>query len=263
MPSKNSPNVSHFGLKEKGNIILNAKTIGLSTANTKMQDDGKNGNVTTEGDVYINSKNVVVTAIDYEIKDTKPKEKALTKDGQLFVRIEKTNLSATDTEGKATGSVTVNSKAIELKSMDVNKEKRTDDKLAAGSSMLLLSEKMYAGAKDKDHKSKKLQAISEEMGLFADKTLEAQQGDAKAVLQLSEGDAAISGSKMQVFGETTLNGKTEVKNELKAPKATIDNLEAKTSFKSTNISDGIAVPGAPSTAKLNAKLKTEDAPKES
>ena len=28
------------------------------------------------------------------------------------------------------------------------------------------------------------------------------------------------------------------------------------------ISDGIAIPGAPSSAKLSAKLKTEDAPKE-
>jgi hypothetical protein len=43
-------------------------------------------------------------------------------------------------------------------------------------------------------------------------------------------------------------------------KATADNIEAKTSFKSKNISDGIAVPGAPSTAKLSAKLSEDDAP---
>ena len=53
-----------------------------------------------------------------------------------------------------------------------------------------------------------------------------------------------------------------MKDEIKAPKATIDNLEAKTSFKSQNISDGIAVPGAPASGSLSAKLKTEDAPKE-
>lgn len=250
-------------LKEKGEVRINAKTIGVSTANTKMKDDGKNGDVTAEGDIIITSKTVTVEAVDREIKDGKPEEKALTKDGQLSIRVEKTDLSATDTEGKATGSISLNSKAVQVKAMDVDKEKRTDDKMAAGSTMLLLAEKMYVGAKDKDNKSKKLQAVSEEMGLFADKTLEAQQGEAKAVLQLAGGDAAISGSKTQIYGATTINAKTEVKDELKAPKATIDNLEAKTSFKSSNISDGIAIPGAPSSASLSAKLKTEDAPKES
>jgi hypothetical protein len=146
--------------------------------------------------------------------------------------------------------------------MDVEKEKRTDDKLAAGSTMVLVSEKMYVGAKSKDVKSKKLQAVSEEVGLFADKTLETQQGDGKATLQLADGKAALGGSETQVYGKTTINAATEVKAELKAPKATIDNVEAKSSFKSPNISDGIAVPGAPSSAKLSAKLKTEDAPKE-
>jgi hypothetical protein len=179
------------------------------------------------------------------------------------MRAEKMELSATDTEGNATGCVGINGKAVSLRSMDVDKEKRTDKSLAKDSTMLLLSEKMYVGARDKSNKSKKVQAVSEEMGLFADKTLEAQQGDGKAVVQLTGGNAAVSGSKTQVYGATTINGKTEVKDEVKAPKATIDNLEAKTSLKSPNISDGIAisVPATPSS--LSTQLKTEDAPKES
>ena len=250
-------------LKENGEIRINGKTIGISTANTKMQDDGKNGDVTAEGDIIITSKTITLEALDREIKDNSPEEKALTKDGKLSIRIETTDLSATDTEGKATGSVTVNSKVLQVKSMDVDKDNRTDNKMAEGSSMLLLAEKMFVGAKDNDNKSKRLQTVSEEIGLFADKTLEAQQGDAKAILQLADGNAAVSGSKTHIYGETTINGKTEVKDELKAPKGTIDNLEAKTSFKSPNISDGIAVPAPPATGKLSAKLKTEDAPKES
>ena len=250
-------------LKENGEIRINGKTIGISTANTKMQDDGKNGDVTAEGDIIITSKTITLEALDREIKDNSPEEKALTKDGKLSIRIETTDLSATDTEGKATGSVAVNSKVLQVKSMDVDKDNRTDNKMAEGSSMLLLAEKMFVGAKDNDNKSKRLQVVSEEIGLFADKTLEAQQGDAKAILQLADGNAAVSGSKTHIYGETTINGKTEVKDELKAPKGTIDNLEAKTSFKSPNISDGIAVPAPPATGKLSAKLKTEDAPKES
>ena len=201
-------------------------------------------------------------SVDYEFKDDKMQEKALTKDGAIQMRAEKMDLSATDTEGKATGSLAMNAKALSLRSMDVEKEKRTDDKLAADSTMLLLSEKMYVGAKSSDVKSKKLQAVSEEIGLFADKTLEAQQGDGKATLQLADGKTALGSSENQVYGKTTINAATEVKAELKAPKATIDNVEAKSAFKSPNISDGMAVGAAGGGGSLSPKLKAEDAPKE-
>ena len=258
-------------LKEKqltadSKIKLRAKTIEVSTeasANVEVDNQGKltKANYTAEGDLIVRSKTVTVETTDTDLENGEAKEKALTKDGKVTIRAEKMNLSATDTEGKATGSIGINAKDVSVKSMDVEKEKRTDDKLAAGSTMVIVSEKMFVGAKSKDVKSKKMQAVSEEMGLFADKTFEAQQGDGKAVVQLDGGNAAVGGSKAEVYGATTINGKTEVKDELKAPKATIDNIEAKSSFKSPNISDGIAVPGAAAGGSLSAKLKTEDAPK--
>ena len=252
-------------LQKEGKVRINAKTVEVSTVNSQEQkydDKGKlqSGTYPAEGDVLVRSKTVSVEAVDQEFKDGKMQEKALTKDSALSIRIEKADVSATDTEGKATGSIAFNAKEVAIRSMNVDKEKRTDDKLAEGSTMLLLSEKMFVGAKKKDIKSKKVQVVTEEAGLFADKTLELQQGDAQAVLQLEGGKAALSGSETQVYGKTTLNGKTEVKDELKAPKATIEHVEAKTSFKSSNISDGIPVPPPPSTAKLSAKLKAEDAP---
>ncbi len=261
------------GVKEKeltkdGKISLTAMTVEVATTNPKdieRDDKGKltKGEYTAEGDVIFKSKNFTVESLDYEVKDGKLETKALTKDGKVSVRAEKTAFLAADAEGKSTGSFCVNAKAVDLKSMNVDKEKLTDDKLAEGSSMTLVSEKMYVGAKSKDIKSKKFQAVSEEMGMFADKTFEAQQGDGKAVLQLDGGNANVGGSKTAVYGDTTINGKTEIKGDVKAPKATIDNIEAKSSFKSTNISDGIAVPGAAAGGSLSAKLKTEDAPKES
>ena len=260
------------GMKEKeltkdSKITMTAKTVEVATTNPKnieRDDKGKltKGEYTAEGDVIFRSKTFAVESLDYEVKDGKLETKALTKDGKVSVRAEKTAFLAADAEGKAAGSFSVNAKAVDLKSMNVDKQKLTDDKLAEGSTMTLVSEKMYVGAKSKDIKSKKLQTVSEEMGLFADKTFEAQQGDGKAVLQLDGGNASVGGSKTQVYGDTTINGKTEVKDELKAPKATVDNLEAKTSFKSKNISDGIAVPGVAGGGSLSAKLKTEDAPKE-
>jgi len=253
------------GTKEKeltadGKITMTAKTVEVATTNPKdieRDDKGKitKGEYTAEGDVIIRSKTVSVESLDYEVKDGKLATKTLTKDGKLSVRAEKMDFLSADAEGKATGSISMNAKAVSVKSMNVDKEKLTDDKLAEGSTMTLVSEKMYVGAKSKDIKSKKLQAVSEELGLFADKTFEAQQGEAKAVLQLADGKAALGSDKNQICGDT------EVKGEVKAPKAAIDNIEAKSSFKSQNISDGVAAGGA-GGGSLSAKLKTEDAPKE-
>ena len=250
----------------EGDFIVRSKNITLESmdyeiAESKLKEkqltaDGKikfRSTYTAEGDIIVRSKTLTVESADYDLSDGEAKEKALTKDSKIAIRSEAIDLSATDTEGKATGSVNINAKAVGVKAMDVEKEKRTDDKLAADGSMVLVAEKMYVGAKSKDVKSKKLQAVSEEMGLFADKTFEAQQGEAKAIVQLADGKLALGSDKNQICGDT------EVKGEVKAPKATIDNVEAKSAFKSPNISDGMAAGGS-GGGKVSAKLKTEDAP---
>ena len=254
-------------LTKDGKITLGAKTIEVSTANPKdveRDEKGKltKGEYTGDGELTLKSKSISVEGLDYEVKDGKQKAKALTKDSQVTIRAEKQTIIAADGEGKATGSIAINAKAVSVKSMDVDKEKLTDSGLASGSTMTLVSEKMYVGQKTKSEKSKKLQLVSEEVGAFADKTLEIQQGDGKALVQLSGGNASMGGSKSQIYGDTTITGKADIKGDVKAPKGTYDNLEAKTSFKSSNISDGFAIPGAPASGKLSAKLKTEDAPKE-
>ena len=68
-------------------------------------------------------------------------------------------------------------------------------------------------------------------------------------------------SKKKVYTPSRLIKELSFKADITAPKATIDNVEASKSFKSTNISDGIAVPGAPSSASLSQKIKEEAAPK--
>ena len=254
-------------LTKNSKITMTAQTVEVATTNPKgieRDDKGKitKGEYIAEGDVIIKSKTLTVESLDYEVKDGKLETKALTKDSKIAVRSEKIDFLAADTEGKATGSFNVNAKAVSVKSMDVDKEKLTDDKLAAGSTMTLVSEKMYVGAKSKDIKSKKLQAVSEEVGAFADKTLEIQQGDGKAVVQLDGGNASVGGSKTQVYGDTTINAKAEVKGEFKAPKVSADGIEAKSAFKSPNIKDGFGGGAGGGGGSLSAKLKTEDAPKE-
>ena len=255
------------GLTADGKILLRSKTIEASTVNSKDVDVDEKGKLTkatytSEGDVIINSKTVSVKAVDTQLDGGDTKETALTKDSSFSIRTEKASFSATDTEGKATGSMSINAKAIDVKAIDVEKEKRTDSKLAEGGVIKTVAEKMYVGAFSKDLKSKKIQAQSEEIGLFADKTLEAQQGEAKAVVQLSDGKTAVSGSETNLYGKTTINDKAEIKVDLQVPKATIDIVEVKKSLKTPNISDGVGVGASGTAGNLSAKLKTEDAPKE-
>lgn len=241
-------------IKESG-IYMGSQDVEINTANPKIAD--KSTDLPAEGSVRVISKEIQVEAVDYETKDDKTEEKSLTKEGSFTLRAEKINLNATDTEGKATGTITANAKAVEVKAMDVDKEKRTDKELAAGSSLLLLAEKVYAGARDKKMRSKNVQVASDKVGLFGDTTIELQQ-DGKAILQLSGGDTALSGSKTTLYGEMTSQGKTTFKSDVTAETVEMKNLKVDSSFKTPYTTEGISVPGAPSTAKLSAKLSEEE-----
>ena len=219
-------------------IKLRAKTIEVSTessANVEVDDEGKltKANYQAEGDIIVRSKTLTVASTDNDLENDETKEKALTAGGTITIRAEKMDLAATDTEGKATGSVSINAKDVSLKSMDTDKESHDDKALAAGGTMLIVSETMNVGAKSKDMKSKKVEAMSEEISVAADKTLEHSQGDGKASVKLADGKATVEASKTQIGCDT------EVKGEVKAPKATIDKVQVNQSFKSPNITDGM------------------------
>ena len=219
-------------------IKLRAKTIEVSTessANVEVDDEGKltKANYKAEGDIIVRSKTLTVASTDNDLENDETKEKALTAGGTITIRAEKMDLAATDTEGKATGSVSINAKDVSLKSMDTDKESHDDKALAAGGTMLIVSETMNVGAKSKDMKSKKVEAMSEEISVAADKTLEHSQGDGKASVKLADGKATVEASKTQIGCDT------EVKGEVKAPKATIDKVQVNQSFKSPNITDGM------------------------
>ena len=233
-------------LTAESTIKLRAKTIEVSTEGSKdieVDEEGKltKASYTAEGDIIVRSKTLSVESIDHDVENGQATEKALTAGSTVSIRAEKTDLAATDTEGKATGSVNINAKAVSVKSMDVDKENRTDSNLAEGSTMTLVSETLYIGAQSDDVKSKLVQAQSEEITLAADKTLKAQQDKEKALLQLADGKSTLKSDANTINGDTTLSDNAEVKGEIKSPKATIDHIKANSSLNSPNISDGMAV----------------------
>ena len=220
----------------------------VSAENQHLVSHDKEGNAS--GQINIGAKGMTLQSKDKDENAT----------GSLTVNAEKMTLSSADKSGKAIGQLSMNSKDIFLKSMDTD-GKGADQNLAADGNMVLAAENMYVGRTEKKNTSKTLQISSDKTGIYGTTTAEVQQGEAKAVVQLDGGNVAISGSKATFYGDNTVNGKTDFKGDVTAPKLMADNLEAKSSFKTKNISDGVAVPGAPSSATISAKLKESDAPK--
>lgn len=245
-------------LQPDGKFSLNAQSVNISTASTKYSDKKKRdaADIPALGDITVTSKNLLVQAVDSELKDKKVSEKALTKDGSVRIRSERFDLSATDTEGKATGAIALNAKKIEAKGFDAKKDDRSDDKLAAGSSLLLSAEKVFVGSKDSSNKTKNLQLRADKFAAIADTTSEVQQGS--ALLQLKGNNLSAGGSDTKLYGNLSIMGKSDFKGDVSAPKLSAKNLEAGTSFKSPNISDGIAVPVPAAPATLSSDVKAED-----
>ena len=236
---------------------------------TNVQAVDTDGNST--GSINLVADKMQMTAADSEGNQTgsidmkaldifmSSKDKDGTATGAMTMTAKDMSLLSIDKDGKALGQVVVNGKDVHVKAMDLD-DKGKDKNLAAGSNMVIAAENVFVGRTKSDRQSKTLTLSSEKTGIYGKTTAEMQQGEAKAVVQLDGGNVAVSGSKAEFYGDNTMNGKTTFKGDVIAPKLTADNLEAKTSFKSKNISDGIAVPGAPSSAKLSAKLKEDDAP---
>ena len=222
-------------------------SFNLITDKMNMTASDKDGNQT--GSIEMKALDMFMSSKDKDGSAT----------GALTITAKDMSLLSVDKDGKALGQMVLNGKDVHVKAMDLD-DKGKDKSLAAGGNMVLAAENMFVGRTKSDRQSKTLTLSSEKTGVYGKTTAEMQQGDAKAVVQLDGGNVAIGGSKSQFYGDNTMNGKTDFKGDVTAPKLTADNLEAKTSFKSKNISDGIAVPGAPSSAKLSAKLKEDDAP---
>jgi hypothetical protein len=224
-------------------------TFSVNAADTKFCSADKDKNTTGTFGVQVN--NMALSSYD--------KDKNAT--GQFTLVTELASVAAIDKDGKAKGQISLDAKDIYVKATDVDAAKLTDQNMAAGSSLTLLAEKMYVGRMDADNQAKELTLSSEETGVYGKTTAEMQQGEAKAVVQLTGGNVAVSGSKAEFYGDNTVNGKTTFKGEITAPKAAIDSLQAKSEFKSPNIKDGMPAAPAAGGGSLSAKLKEADAPK--
>ncbi|MDD5825238.1 MAG: hypothetical protein PUD14_04995 [Prevotellaceae bacterium] len=235
-------------LLEKGNFTVNAHDINISTANFKpTNDEHTKGDISVEGNVTIQSKNITVEAIDREVKEANadPTEKALAAEGTISMRARTIKAEATETDGKSTGSIALNAKDVKVASMDVDKDSRKDKALAEGSQMVLVSDKMFIGGADKNNKSKLVQTTSSKISSIAKDAVEMQQNEGKAVVTLFQDSAFIGGNSNCLRGNTEIDGDNIVRGKATVKVAKIEGLEVTSSFESPRMKDikGHVTPG--------------------
>ena len=258
-----------------GSVQINSKNVSVTAVDYSISDDNYEEKEQTKGSSFsVRTENISMLSYDTEGNSTgtwyvsaeNMGQGSFDKDGNstgtLNLSAEQMQLAALDKDAKASGQIMVNAKDVFVKSVDIDGSSGSDKGLAEGGNMVILAEKMFVGRTDDKTLTKELQISAEKAGVYAKDTAEIQQDGGKAMVQLDGGNVAVKGSKAEFFGDNTVNGKTEFKADVKAPKLVADSLEAKSSFKSSNISDGFSTPSSPSSAQLNAKLKENDAPKQ-
>ena len=244
----------HMGIgmeKEDGTLVedssfdLTSQYVTINTGNANK--DGSQ--VSATGSVAILSKEISLEAMDYEKKDEEYNEKGLAANGKISIAAKTIEVSAASPSGvehdddghvkkgsyKAEGDIIMKSKNITMETVDydVDGGNAKTKAVAQGSKLLLLAETITAGMETKDFKSKKIEATSEEIAIGADKTFEAQQGEKKASVTLADGKMNLASSGNEV------KGKTEFKDAVQGTELTMNKVEAKQSFKSMNIKDGM------------------------
>lgn len=232
-------------LVEDSSFDLTSQYVTIDTGNANK--DGSE--ISATGAVAILSKDISLEAMDYEKKDEDYNEKGLANDGRVSIAAKTIEVSAASPSGvehdddghvkkgsyKAEGDIILKSKNITMETVDydVADGKSTTKAIPEGSKVLLLSETMSVGLEGDDFRSKKIETSSEEIAIAANKTYEVKQGEDKASIKLADGKMNLSSGGNEVKGET------EFKDAVKGTDLTMNKVEAKQSFKSPNIQDGM------------------------
>ena len=229
------------GLTPDGTINMRAMKIGLSTVNAKDVEVDKDGKITkatytSEGDISILSKNVTMQSIDSKQEGEKIEETALTKDSKFSIRTEHFAMSATDKEGKATGTADINALKTSILSSDTDPKTGKAKDSAKGGKIAISAEKIENFGKEGASftSDKNVEVLSKETALIqGEKTIEIKQDDSTH-LSLTGSNSELSGKKNTLKGETTVN-------VLKSPSITGENVTVGTALKAPDLTVAVMV----------------------
>lgn len=224
---------------EESYVYVGTQKATISTQNCNYSDGQKgDGEWTTEGEVNIFSKNVHIQAVDADLKEFEPTEKALTPESQLTIRMEQTQVQATDTEGKATGLIEMNAKDLRLKSMDMDPESGEEKELSQGGQLQLLAESMFIGSTEEKQQTLLAQVAADRLKLFAKTENEWQLDEDKGLLRLKDGTATFSSKGLEFWGKTTFNDQAQF-TVVQVGDVKVDNIDVSKSSKTPHTSDGM------------------------
>ncbi len=246
-------------LTADGRVTIAAKTVNVDSTNpTNVESDDKGvptkGEYKADGEVNIRSKAINMETLDYELADGKLKPKTLPAGSTINMRTEKMAAKTVDGEGKATGSISLDSKAVRLTSFDVNKETLEDDKTAADGYVYFHSHNVFGMGEEKIEMESGNQLL-----VSAGKVIEMRLDDESSMVQLMGGKLGLKGSTTTITGAATIGGNTEVKGKLTAPDGEFANVNATNSMTAPNMSDGIKKPGgAPGKTDMGTQVESKD-----
>lgn len=255
-------------LTPKGSVAIQSRQVTITTMDTQLEKDGSN-NITkikgpAVGDVTIQSKTINMKAVDVEADSNGEKETALTKGGAINMRAEKVDVSATDTDGKATGSIAINAKDVQLKAMDVVKKDGKDDKTADNGSVSLAAETMrlgYPSAPIKDSQMAKNMFIStkETLSISPNKNVIIRSKDSSIEMSDRIELKTTKNFTIETGEGTTINGKdTTINTKLKGKDIDADNITAKTSLTGPKTQDGTKLSVSLPAGSVNIPAPPED-----
>lgn len=258
-------------LLKDSHVNIEAQDISLITNASKREDNDKTLHYdTAEGSVRVNSKNVVVTAYDYDVPedgkkdaDSQYKMKQLAAKGKITIGANSIDINSADQEGKAAGTVDINSKSIVLQAVN----KTNDDgngggsndkpKLTDGGTTKIFAKNINIGGeklKD-DAKAEKIIVTAKKVAAEGDEEADLMQGkDKKNYVMLKSNKLNAKNSDAQILESSKhdFSGNVNISKEAKIKTASIGDLTAKTSLKSPNQKDVGGAPLSVSTDKAAA-----------
>lgn len=220
---------------------------------------------TAEGSIMVNSKNITVTAYDYDApeKDTDSpyKMKQLAPEGKITIGANSIDLNTADQEGKAAGTMDINSKSITIQSVNKPKDDgngggNNNDKTELtdeGTTMIFSKKIRIGGEKVKSEtKAEKVLVTAKKVVAEGDEETDIMQGNEKKnFIMLKANKLNAKNPDAQVFESSKhdFSGDINVSKEANIKTGTIGDLTVKASLKSPNQSDSGGAPLSVSTDK--------------
>lgn len=231
------------GILDGSYCKVHTQRIYLSTANPKQGEKAGEYELNSEGQIALYSKDISMTAADWEKKGNDGfKKKALTQGGRVVMHAENVVVSSVSPDGKAIGNVKVSSQNIDMRTIDFNPENGKITGMAENGSINILAPNIVGGCFDDKFKDKsKITFNSSDIAVNSIKRTEITQDKGKAMLQLNEGKACLKAEENDITGILSVNSSTSFNNPVIAETVTTTNLVVSSYMKSPNSQDGAKV----------------------